>query len=177
MKQLLEFIPLLVFFYFYKKYNIIIATIALAITSIISFVILTVKEKKLALMPLISAGVIGFFGLLTWYFQDPLFIKIKPTILNSIFGLVLIIASIAKKPIFKKLFQSAFEMSDLNWLKMSMRWGIFFIFLAVINELIWRNFTESFWVSFKVFGFLPLTILFTLSQIPFIMRHSNIKHK
>jgi intracellular septation protein len=177
MKQLLEFIPLILFFYFYKKSGIMHATLVLVIASTISFAILTIKEKKVAFMPLISALVIGGFGFLTWYFQDPTFIKMKPTIVNTIFSLVFITAYAIKKPFVKHVFGEAMEMPDNAWLTLSIRFGIFFLTLATINELIWRNFSEEFWVSFKVFGFLPISIIFTMSQLPFMLRHSNLKEK
>jgi len=171
LKNILEFIPLVIFFIAYKKAGIITATLALVVTSLISFTILTYQTKKVAMMPLISAVLLGFFGFLTWYMQDPVFIKIKPTIINLLFGTIFVGGYLFKKPLFKYILQDAIIMDDPAWLTMTLRWGLFFIFLGGLNEFIWRGFSEDFWVNFKVFGMLPITIAFTLSQAPFMMRN------
>ena len=171
MKQALEFFPLIVFFVAYQLTDIITATIILTITSFISFGTILFYSKKIVYMPLISALLVGVFGFLTWYLDNPIFIKIKPTILNILFGLILITAYFCKKPLMKFILEQAFKMDDHNWLVLTLRWGLFFLFLALINEKVWRNFSENFWVNFKVFGMLPITITFTLAQMPYMMRH------
>lgn len=171
MKNLLEFLPLAVFFIIYKKYDIITATIALVIVSLLSVLILTIKTKEIPKVPLFSALILGVFGFFTWYFNDPIFIKMKPTVINSIFAIVFLLGYFYKKPMLKYLFDKAFEMKNQAWLVLTLRWGIFFIILAIVNEIIWRNFSEEFWVSFKVFGFLPMTIIFTISQLPYMLRN------
>ncbi|MFZ8865061.1 MAG: septation protein IspZ [Rickettsiales bacterium] len=171
MKQIIEFIPLLLFFITYSFTDIITATVVLAISSIIAFLVILAYSKKVTFMPLFSAIIIGFFGFLTWYLQNPIFIKIKPTILNFSFGLIFLISYFLKKPLVKLLLQQALKMEEHYWLVMTYRWGLFFIFLAILNEFIWRNFSEDFWVSFKVFGMMPITLIFTLAQMPFIIRH------
>ena len=171
MKQIIEFIPLIIFFIAYNYTNLITATIILTISSIIAFLAILYVTKELHFMPLFSALIISIFGFLTWYLQNPLFIKIKPTILNSILGLTLLISYYCKKPLVKILLVNAIQMEDHNWLIITFRWGLFFICLAIMNEFIWRNFSETFWVNFKVFGFLPITIIFTLTQMPYMMRH------
>ncbi len=171
MKNILEFIPLLLFFIFYKKVGIISATLILVVATAISVAILMVKTGKIAKMPLFSAIILGIFGFFTWYFQDPIFIKMKPTILNSLFAVIFIGGYYLKKPLLKYVFDGALEMPDNAWLTLGLRFGLFFIFLAIINEFIWRNFSEEFWVSFKVFGFLPMSIIFTISQLPFMLRY------
>lgn len=174
MKNILEFIPLLIFFFVFKSSGIIPATIALVIASLIAFAIISFHSKKLAYMPLISAVILGFFGFLTWYLQDPFFIKIKPTIVNSLFGIILIISYVIKKPILQLLLNNVFEMPKDAWLTLTIRFSLFFFFLAVLNEIIWRNFSLDFWVNFKVFGFLPITLIFTISQMPFMMRYHSL---
>jgi len=176
MKNLLEFLPLIIFFVIYKKYDLITATVVLVIATIISVTIIAIKTKKIAKTPLFSVLILGIFGFLTWYFNDPIFIKMKPTVINSIFGIVLLFGYFTQRPLLKYLFDKALEMKENAWNVLTMRWGIFFIFLAVINEIIWRNFSEEFWVSFKVFGFLPITIIFTFSQLPYMLRN-QIKEK
>ncbi len=171
MKQILEFIPLLIFFFCYKQYDLIVATCALVVASLISFTILLLKEKKIVYMPLVSAGVLGFFGFLTWYFQDPIFIKVKPTILNSLLGLFFIIGFFLKKPILKKMLGEKISLDDNIWLKMTFNWGVFFLGLALVNEYVWRNFSENIWVNFKVFGLLGLTLSFTMLHIPYMLKN------
>lgn len=171
MKNLLEFCPLVVFFIMYKKYDIITATIALVIVSLISVTILAIKTKEISKIPLCSAIILGIFGFLTWYFNDPVFIKMKPTVINSIFAIIFLFGYFTKKPMLKYLFDKTLELKDEAWLLLTFRWGIFFFFLAIVNEIIWRNFSEELWVSFKVFGFLPMTILFTISQLPYMLRN------
>ena len=171
MKNILEFIPLLLFFIIYHKYDLITATVTLVIATILAVSIIAAQTKKIAKMPLFSALILSIFGFLTWYFNDAIFIKIKPTIINLCFAAILFSGYFMKKPILKYLFNHTIDLSDRAWLVLTLRWGIFFIFLAILNEFIWRNFTEDFWVSFKVFGFLPITIIFTISQAPYMLRH------
>lgn len=171
MKNLLEFLPLIIFFIAYQKYDIITATIILVIATVISVSILAIKTKKLSKIPLFSAIILGIFGFMTWYFNDAIFIKMKPTVLNLIFSMIFLYGYFAKKPMLKYLLDHALHLTEKAWLILTMRWGVFFCCLAIINEIVWRNFAEDFWVSFKVFGFLPITILFTISQVPYMLRN------
>jgi intracellular septation protein len=173
LKNLLEFIPLLIFFFVFKTSGIIAATLSLVISSMLAFLIVTICYKKLAIMPLISAIILGFFGFLTWYLQDPFFIKIKPTIVNSLFASILFISYLLKKPVLQFLLGNIFIMPKDAWLTLTIRFTLFFFFLALLNEIIWRNFSLEFWVNFKVFGFLPITLIFTISQMPFMMRYQS----
>lgn len=170
MKLLLEFLPLISFFIAYHQAGLMTATAVLIAATLISITILYLKERRIALNPLISASLVGFFGGLTLILQDDLFIKIKPTIVNMLFATILLGGVYIKKPPLKYLMQVALPMREEGWMKLSFRWGFFFIFLAGVNEVIWRNFSEEFWVGFKVFGMLPLTILFLLTQLPLIQR-------
>jgi len=110
-----------------------------------------------------------------WLFDDKRIIFMKPTFMNTLFGIALLGGIVFKKNFMKILMGSAFEMPDKHWNTQAIRWAIFFFVLAILNEVIWRNFSESFWTGFKVFGFFPLTILFTLSQIPFLHKHATMK--
>ena len=123
-------------------------------------------------MPLVTGVVVLVFGGLTLALQDEIFIKMKPTIVNTLFGGVLIGGLFFGKSLLGYVFDSVFQLTDEGWRKLTLRWGLFFFVLAMVNEVIWRNFSTDFWVSFKVFGMMPLTIVFTLTQMPLIQRHS-----
>lgn len=112
------------------------------------------------------------FGALTLYLQDDVFIKMKPTIVNALFGVVLLGGLAFGKSLLGYVFDSAFRLDAEGWRKLTLRWGVFFLFLAVVNEVVWRNFSTDFWVAFKVWATLPITVLFTAVQMPLIMRHS-----
>lgn len=172
-KNILEFGPLIIFFLVYKWQGLINATAVLVVVTAVAVIINYVLEKKVPVMPLASAVILGIFGILTVISEDTFFIKIKPTIVNLLFAAILLIGAAMKKGMLKYLMGSAIEMNDKAWLKFSIRWGFFFIFLALVNEVVWRSFEEDFWVKFKVFGMLPLTMLFVASQIPFLKK--NIK--
>ena len=123
-------------------------------------------------MPLIGGIVITLFGGLTLYFNNPIFIYMKPTIVNLIFACVLIVSNILYKKNFLKIFlQSAFQLDDIGWNKLNFRWAYFFIFLAFLNEIVWRTQPEVIWVNFKVWGILPITFIFTVIQVPLINKH------
>ena len=176
LKFICDFLPLLVFFLIYKTSadnKIISATCGLVITTFIALTIIYIFTKQIAVMPLFSAVILGVFGLLTILSGNEIFIKIKPTLLNLLFAAILLFGYFSKKPLLKTLFGSAFEIEDKAWLELSKRWAMFFIFLAVLNEVIWRNFATDFWVQFKVFGILPISILFTCLQIPYILAQSK----
>ena len=123
-------------------------------------------------MPLIGAVVISLFGGLTLYFDNPIFIYMKPTIVNIIFALILIVSKVFYKKNFLKFFlQSAFQLNEEGWSKLNFRWAYFFIFLAILNEIVWRTQPEAIWVNFKVWGMLPITIIFTALQVPLINKY------
>jgi intracellular septation protein len=129
-------------------------------------------EKKIPYVPLIGAIVISLFGGLTLYFDNPIFIYMKPTIVNIIFAGILIVSNIYFNKNFLKLFlQTAFQLNDEGWKKLNFRWAYFFIFLAILNEIVWRTQPETTWVNFKVWGMLPITIIFTAMQLPLINKY------
>ena len=169
-----DFLPLMIFFYIFKSSDaqnpLIEATIYLVATTLITMSISYIVLKKIAMMPLISALILSFFGILTFLFNNDLFIKIKPTIINLTFSLILIIGYFVKKPFLSYVLGSKIKMNNADWLSLSLRWGIFFLFLAVLNEFIWRNYSTDFWVKFKVFGMMPLSLIFTFSQMPFMLK-------
>jgi intracellular septation protein len=128
--------------------------------------------RTLPVMPLVSGIVVLVFGALTLYLQDELFIKMKPTIVNTLFGVTLLGGLAFGKSLLGYVFDSAFRLDAEGWRKLTLRWGVFFLFLAVVNEIVWRMFSTDFWVAFKVWGIMPITVIFTMSQMPLIMRHS-----
>src|SRR4051794_10592239 len=128
--------------------------------------------RTLPIMPMVSGVVVFIFGALTLYLQDDVFIKTKPTIVNTLFGGVLLGGLFFGRSLLGYVFDSAFRLDAEGWRKLTFRWGLFFIFLAIVNEVVWRNFSTDAWVTFKVWGIMPITLLFTFSQMPLILRHS-----
>ncbi|MDG2313627.1 MAG: septation protein A [Alphaproteobacteria bacterium] len=149
------------------------ATGAFMVATVIALITGWLLEKRLPTMPLISGLFIIIFGGLTLILADETFIKFKPTLVNSLFALILLGGLIFKRSLLKPLFGSAFQLKDNGWRILTLRWGLFFILLAVINEVVWRNFSTDFWVSFKLFGVLPLTVLFAAAQTPVLLREQD----
>ncbi len=168
MKFLLELGPLLIFFGVYKYYDLMAATAALMITTPIALVIYWFIYKKVAVMPLITAVLVLVFGGLTLYFNDPTFIKIKPTIIYLLFATGLLAGLALKRPLMKSALGEAVQLTDQGWFKMSLHWGLFFLVLAGLNEFVWRSFDEASWVQFKTFIILPLTLVFSVVQLMLI---------
>ena len=174
LKFITDFGPLLIFFTIYYKSgnNLNIAIPPLIIATTIAVVIVYFVEKKIPYVPLIGGIIISLFGGLTLYFDNPVFLYMKPTIINIIFASLLISGKIFFNKNFLKFFlQTAFQLSEIGWNKLNLRWAYFFIFLAILNELVWRTQPETTWVNFKVWGMLPLTFLFTALQLPLINKH------
>ena len=177
-KSLLKFItdfgPLLIFFTVYYKSgnNLQLAIPPLIIATLIAVIINYIAEKKIPYVPLVGGIIISIFGGLTLYFNNPIFLYMKPTIINIIFAFVLIFGKVLlKKNLLKIFFNNALQMDEIGWDKLNNRWVGFFIFLALINEAVWRTQTEVVWVNFKVWGILPLTFIFTAFQVPLINKH------
>ncbi len=177
-KSLLKFItdfgPLLIFFTVYYKSgnNLSVAIPPLIIATLMAVLISYIIERKIPYLPLIGGIIISFFGGLTLYFNNPVFLYMKPTVINIIFALVLFVGkAFLNKNWLKYFFKDAFQMNEIGWDKLNSRWIFFFIFLALINEIVWRSQTEIVWVNFKVWGMLPLTFIFTALQLPLINKH------
>ena len=174
LKFITDFGPLLIFFTIYYKSgnNLKTAIPPLIIATLIAVIAMYVIEKKIPYVPLIGAIVISLFGGLTLYFDNPIFIYMKPTIVNIIFALILIISKIFYHKNFLKFFlKTAFQLSDEGWTKLNFRWAYFFVFLAILNEIVWRTQPEATWVNFKVWGMFPITIIFTAMQVPLINKY------
>ena len=152
---------------------IFVATAVIMVSTLISIAISWSVTRTLPAMPIVTAVVVSIFGGLTLYLQDDVFIKLKPTIVNTLFGVTLLVGMLMGRSFLKLVMGSAFQMDQEGWNKLTWRWGFFFLFLAVVNEIVWRNFSESFWVGFKFWGMTGLTMAFVASQLPMMMRHST----
>ncbi|MFA7416600.1 MAG: septation protein A [Rhizobium sp.] len=187
LKMALEIGPLLVFFFgnlrgewLAKTFPVLsvvggpllIATALFMVATVISLIVSKIVFKHLPVMPFVSGIVVMVFGSLSIWLQDETFIKMKPTIVNTLFGVVLLGGLFFGKSLLGYVFNAAFQLDEDGWKKLTLRWGLFFLFLAVLNEVVWRNFSDAVWVNFKVWGTMPITILFTLAQMPLIMRHT-----
>ena len=173
-KLLADFGPLLIFFfiYFNNDNNLKIAIPPFIIATLIALAVVYFLEKRIPMVPLTGGILITFFGGLTLYFDNKIFFYMKPTIINLLFAGVLFFGKFfTKKPLLKIFFQSAFDLQDEGWKKLNYRWIGFFIFVAILNELVWRTQSEVFWVNFKVWGLLPISFIFAASQFPLINKY------
>jgi len=174
LKFIADFGPLLIFFTIYYKSgnNLSVAIPPLIISTIIAVATIYFLEKKIPYIPLVGGIVISLFGGLTLYFNNPVFLYMKPTIVNIIFAITLIVGkTFFNKNFLEFFFKTAFQLDELGWDKLNNRWAYFFIFLAILNEIVWRTQPEATWVNFKVWGILPLTFIFTALQLPMINKH------
>ena len=169
-----DFGPLLIFFtiYFKNENDLKVAIPPFIVATLIALTVIYFLEKRIPMVPLVSGILITFFGGLTLYFDNKIFFYMKPTIINILFAAVLFFGRyFTKKPLLKKFFQNAFELEDEGWKKLNYRWIGFFLFIAILNEIVWRTQSEAFWVNFKVWGLLPISFLFATSQIPLINKY------
>ena len=171
-KSLIEIIPLILFFITNAKYGIIFATKTFVITTLIALIVSYLYFKKVSTPLLITSFLVLIFGGLTIFFKDPTFIKLKPTIVYFLFSIFLLLGLVLKKNFLQIYLSSLIKLNDIGWDILTKRWIFFFLAMALLNEIIWRNFSTDFWVSFKVFGFLPLTIIFTLLQQNLVKKYS-----
>ncbi len=172
LKLVLDIGPLVLFFAANARFGIFAATSVFMVAVLAALVFAYVKTRRLEIMPLVTAIIVAVFGGLTLYLHDAEFIKIKPTILYVLFGGVLLGGLAFNKLWLSILFNSVFDLTDEGWRKLTWRWVIFFFFLAVVNEIVWRNFSTDVWVSFKLFGVVPLTLLFGALQYPLLMKYA-----
>ena len=170
-KLLIDIGPLAVFFIFYSRGDLKSAIIPFMIATIIAVLFSYIMEKKIPVMPTVGAFIILIFGGLTIYFDNEVFFKMKPTIINLLFALILYGGVIVKKPLLKFLLGAAIKLEDEGWKILTQRWISFFIALAILNEIVWRTQSTDIWVNFKVFGILPITFIFTMTQFPLIKKY------
>ena len=187
LKLALELGPLLVFFFANARGEwligrfpllgnlgepIFVATALFMVATAVALATSWLIMRSLPIMPLVSGVVVIIFGTLTLWLHNDIFIKMKPTIINTLFGGVLLGGLLFGKSLLGYVFDSAFHLDAEGWKKLTLRWGLFFVFLALVNEVVWRSFSTDAWVTFKVWGIMPITLIFTLSQMPLVMRHS-----
>lgn len=171
LKLLLELGPLVVFFVFNSRADIFTATAAFMVAIFIALPVSWWLMKRLPVMPLVTAVFVLVFGGLTLYLADELFIKLKPTIVNLLFGGILLGGLLFGRSLLRIVFVDVFRLTDEGWRVLTFRWGLFFVFLAVLNEIVWRNFSTDMWVNFKVFGIMPLTMVFGMAQLRLLQRY------
>ena len=170
-KLLIDIGPLAVFFIFYTRSGLQASILPLMIATVIAVLFSYILEKKIPIMPTVGAGIVLIFGGLTIYFDNEVFIKMKPTIINLIFAIILYGGMLVKKPLLKILLGAALRLEEEGWRILTYRWIGFFIALAVLNEIVWRTQSTDIWVNFKVFAILPITFIFTMTQFPLIKKY------
>ncbi|MDA1133170.1 MAG: septation protein A [Proteobacteria bacterium] len=166
----IEIGPLVVFFVANARAGIFVATGALMVAILLSVAASYALERRLPAMPLVTAVVVLVFGGLTLYLQDELFIKLKPTIVNLLFAAAIFAGLLMRRNVLRVVLGTVMRLTDEGWRRLAVRWGGFFVVLAILNEIVWRNFSTDTWVTFKVFGIMPLTIAFSLAQVPLLTR-------
>ncbi len=170
-KLLIEIGPLLVFFGVNAAYGIFAGTGAFMVATVVSLSLAWWLYHKVPVMPLVSAVIVMIFGGLTLYLQDESFIKLKPTIVYGMFAALLLAGLATGKHLLAFLFGPVLNLTDEGWRKLTVRWAVFFVLMAVLNEFVWRNLSTDIWVSFKAFGFLPITLIFAMAQVPLMQRY------
>ena len=170
-KILIDIGPLAVFFIFYTRSGLQASILPLMIATVIAVLFSYILEKKIPIMPTVGAGIVLIFGGLTIYFDNEVFIKMKPTIINLVFAVILYGGMLIKKPLLKILLGAALKLEEEGWRILTYRWIAFFIALAILNEIVWRTQSTDIWVNFKVFAILPITFIFTMTQFPLIKKY------
>ena len=171
LKMVIELGPLVAFFTANSFGGIFWGTGVFMVATILSLSTSFFLFGRIATMPLVTGVFVLIFGMLTIILHNDLFIKMKPTVVNTLFSLILFGGLFFGQSFLKVIFAEAFQLTETGWRILTIRWAGFFLFLAVLNEVIWRNFSTDFWVSFKVFGLMPLTIAFAIAQVGLLKRH------
>ena len=171
LKLALDLGPLVLFFLANWRWGIFAATATFMAATLVSLAVTYAFTRRVAMMPLVSAAVVMVFGGLTIWLQDEVFIKVKPTIIYLLFAAVLLGGLAAGRSLLALVLDSVLHLNAEGWRKLTLRWGVFFVVMAILNEIVWRSVSTDAWVAFKTFGFLPLTVLFALAQARLISRH------
>ena len=169
--------PLIVFFIAYLRFDLMVATAALMAATAVALALSLFFERRIPMMPVITALIVGIFGGLTLWLDDEMFIKLKPTIVQGLISAVLLVGLMFGKPLLRPVMGTAWSMDDAGWRRLTFRFGCFFAAMAVVNEIVWRTQSTDFWVTFKVFGLMGLTFVFGLFQMPLLNRHHIDKVK
>lgn len=167
----LEVAPIVIFFLVNSQRDIFWGTGAFMVATVISLVVSRSVLGRIPVMPLVSGIFVVAFGALTLILHDAVFIKLKPTIVNALFSIILFGGLLLDRPLLRPLMGDMFQLTDRGWVILTVRWACFFAFLAILNEIVWRNFSESFWISFKIWGIMPLTMAFALAQMGILKRY------
>ena len=171
LKLALDIGPLVLFFAANARFGIFAATAAFMVAVLAALAVSYAMTRHIAIMPLVTAVIVLIFGTLTLVLHNDTFIKLKPTIIYVLFGGTLLGGLAFGKTFLGILFDSVFELTEEGWRKLTWRWAFFFFALALLNEIVWRNFSTDFWVSFKLFGVVPLTFLFGAAQYPLLTKY------
>ena len=175
LKLVLDIGPLVLFFAINARIGIYAATGVFMVAVLAALAVAYVLTRRVEIMPLVTAVVVLIFGGLTIVLHDATFIKLKPTIIYVLFGGALVAGLAMGKPLLGIVFDSVFDLTEEGWRKLTWRWALFFFVLAVLNEIVWRNFSTDVWVSFKLFGVVPLTFLFGAAQLPLLTKYAADK--
>ena len=170
-KLLIDIGPLAVFFIFYTRSGLQASILPFMVATIIAVLFSYILEKKIPIMPTVGAVIVLIFGGLTIYFDNEVFFKMKPTIINILFAAILYGGILINKPLLKYLLGAALKLQEIGWKILTQRWIGFFIALAILNEIVWRTQSTDIWVNFKVFGIFPITFIFTMTQFPLIKKY------
>ena len=170
-KILIDIGPLAIFFIFYTRSGLQASILPFMVATVIAVLFSYILEKKIPIMPTVGAGIVLLFGGLTIYFDNDVFFKMKPTIINLLFAVILYGGILINKPLLKYLLGAALKLEEEGWKILTQRWIGFFIALAILNEVVWRTQSTDIWVNFKVFGILPITFIFTMTQFPLIKKY------
>jgi len=172
LKLALDIGPLLLFFAANARYGIFTATASFMIAVLAALIVSYAMTRRLPIMPVVTAIIVVVFGGLTLILHDATFIKVKPTIIYALFGAILIGGLVFNKPLLGVLFDSLFHLTEEGWRKLTLRWAIFFLALAVLNEIVWRSVSTDLWLDFKVFVVVPLTFIFGALQVPLLRKYA-----
>ena len=175
LKLVLDIGPLVLFFAANSRFGIFVASGVFMAAVVIALAVSYAMTRHIAIMPVVTAVIVLVFGGLTLVLHDELFIKLKPTIIYVLFGGTLLAGLAFDKPFLSILFDQMFHLTEEGWRKLTWRWALFFFALAIANEIVWRTQSTDFWVSFKLFGVVPLTLLFGALQMPLINKYSADK--
>ena len=170
-KLLLELGPLAVFFLASNQLEFKEATLVFMIATVVSLIASRILLKKIPIMPLVTGVIVLIFGSLTYLFDNQTFIQMKPTVVNLIFAATLSIGLLFRRLLIKIVLEEVIQLQEEGWRKLTTRWIFFFIFLAILNEIVWRKFSFHFWTGFKLFGIMPLTMIFMMAQIGLLQKY------